>query len=82
MKVLVAQLCPVLCEPMDYNIPGSSVHGILQARKLECVAISFSKVFQIQGSNLGLLHWQAGFLPSEPPGKHHPLLFFLQNNFI
>ena len=31
----VAQSCPTICDPMDYNPPGSSVHGILQARKLE-----------------------------------------------
>ena len=37
MSVLVIQLCPTLCSP-----PGSSVHGILQARILERVAISFS----------------------------------------
>ena len=30
-----AQLCPTLCDPMDYRLPGSSVHGILQARILE-----------------------------------------------
>ena len=41
--VLVAQSCPTLCDPMDYNPPGSSVHGILQARILEWVAISLSK---------------------------------------
>ena len=35
VEVLVAQLCPTLCNPMDYNPPGSSVHGILQARILE-----------------------------------------------
>ena len=29
VKVLVAQSCPTLCNPMDYNLPGSSVHGIL-----------------------------------------------------
>ena len=40
---LVAQSCPTLCDPMDCNLPGSSVHGILQARILEWVAISFSK---------------------------------------
>ena len=39
MKVLVAQSCLTLCNPMDYSPPGSSVHGILQARKLEWVAI-------------------------------------------
>ena len=35
--------CLILCKPMDRNPPGPSVHGILQARTLEGVAISFSK---------------------------------------
>ena len=35
VKVLVAQLCLTLCDPMDCSPPGSSVHGILQARILE-----------------------------------------------
>ena len=39
---LVAQLCLTLCNPRDYSPPGSSVHGILQAKMLEWVAISFS----------------------------------------
>ena len=39
----VSQSCPTLCDPMDYSLPGSSVHGILQARILEWVAISFSR---------------------------------------
>ena len=38
----VAQLCPTLCDPMDGSPPGSPVPGILQARTLEWVAISFS----------------------------------------
>ena len=37
------QLCPTLCNPVDCSPPGSSVHGILQARILEWVAISFSR---------------------------------------
>ena len=41
--VLVTQLCPTLCNPMDCSPPGSFVHGILQARTLEWLAISFSK---------------------------------------
>ena len=41
--VLVAQLCLTLYNPMDCSLIGSSVHGILQARILERVAISFSK---------------------------------------
>ena len=39
----VAQSCPTLSDPMDCSLPGSSVHGILQARALELVAISFSR---------------------------------------
>ena len=43
VKVLVAQSCPTRCDPMDYSPPGSSVHGILQARILEWVAFPFSR---------------------------------------
>ena len=39
----VAQLYPTLRDPMDCSLPGSSVHGIFEARVLECGAISFSK---------------------------------------
>ena len=39
--LLATQSCPTLCNPMNYSLPGSSVHGILQAKILECVAISF-----------------------------------------
>ena len=42
-KVLVAQLCPTLWDPMDGCLPGSYVLGILQARIVEWVAISFSR---------------------------------------
>ena len=53
-----------------YNLPGSSVHGIFQARILEWVAISFSRESsQLQGSNPGLPHCRQMLLPSEPPGK-------------
>ena len=37
------QSCPTLCNPMDCSLPGSSVHGILQARILEWVAVSSSR---------------------------------------
>ena len=39
----VAQSCPTLCDPMDCSLPGFSVHGILQARILEWITISFSR---------------------------------------
>ena len=55
-KVLVAQSCPTLCDPMNCSPPGFSVHGILQARiTLERVAIPFSKGSS-QPMNSGLLH--------------------------
>ena len=38
----VTQSCLTLCDPMDYSLPGSSLHGILQARVLEWGAIAFS----------------------------------------
>ena len=40
----VAQSCPTLSDPMDCSLPGSSVHGIFQARVLEWVAIAFSNI--------------------------------------
>ena len=39
----VTPLCLTLCDPMDHSLPGSSVHGIFQARILEWVAVSFSR---------------------------------------
>ena len=39
-KMLIAQSCPTLCDPVEYSLPGSPIHGILQARILEWVAIS------------------------------------------
>ena len=67
------QLCPTLCYPMDCSPPGSSVHGILQARILEWVAMtSFrgsSRTKDRTHISLTLLHWQAGSLPVVLPGK-------------
>ena len=42
--VLVVQSCPIVRDPMDCSLPGSSVHGPFQARILDWVAISFSKL--------------------------------------
>ena len=39
----VTQSCPILCDPMDCSLSGSSVHGIFQARVLEWVATAFSR---------------------------------------
>ena len=65
------QLCLTLYDPMDCSLPGSIVHGILQPRIWEWVAI-LQGIFLTQGLNLcllGLLHWQAGSLPRVPLGK-------------
>ena len=71
--VSVAQSCPTLCNPEDCSPPGSSVHGILQARILEWVAYFLLQgIVPTQGLNLhpiSLLHWQAGSLPLGLPGE-------------
>ena len=56
-----AQSCLTLCNPMDCSPLGSSVHGILRARILEwgCHFL-LKEIFPTQGSNTGILHWQAG----------------------
>ena len=48
VKVLVTQSCPTLCNPIDCSPQGSPVHGILQARILEWVAISFKGSSQLR----------------------------------
>ena len=58
-----------LCSPRDYSPPGSSVHGILQARILEWVAILFSRDLPNPGIKPGSPTLQADSLLSEPPGK-------------
>ena len=72
--MLIAQLCPALCNPVDCSLPSSSVCGIFQARILKWVAIGFSGgIFLTQGLNLHflcLLHWQADSLPLHHLGSH------------
>ena len=61
-----------LGDPMDHGLLGSSVHGILQARILEWIAISsFRESFRPRNQTcifLSLLHWQVDSLPLAPPG--------------
>ena len=64
-SMLVAQSCPILCYPTNCSPPGSSVHGILQARILEWVAMPSSRGSSRPRSPA----LQADSLPSEPPGK-------------
>ena len=58
------QLCLILCDPMDYT-----VHGILQARILEWVAVPFSRDLPNPGIQPRSPTLQADSLPTEPPGK-------------
>ena len=69
VKTEVAQSCPTLCNPVDCSPPGSSVHGILQARILEWVAISFSRGSSDPGVEPGSPTLEAHALTSKPPGK-------------
>ena len=64
---------------MDCSLPGSSVHGVLQARILEWAAISFSRGTSQPRIEPGSPTLQADSLPSEPPGK--PLCFLLISIF-
>ena len=68
--MLAAQSCASFCNPVNCSPPGSSVHGTLQVRILEWVAIPFSKGSCLtQGIEPGSPALQADSLPSEPPGK-------------
>ena len=61
----VAQLCPTLSDPMDCGPPGSSIHGIFQARVLEWGAIAFEETPGVTGK-FGLGIWnEAGQRPTE-----------------
>ena len=60
----VAQSCPTLCDPMDCSPPGSSVHGILQARTLEWVAIPFSRGSSQPRDQTQVSHTAGGFFTS------------------
>ena len=75
VKVLAALSCPTLCNPMNCSPPGSSVHGILQAKILEWVAILFSRgIFLTQGPNPGLLHCRQTFYHLSQQGSWvHPV---------
>ena len=66
------QPCQILCNPIDHSPPGSSVHGILQTRILEWVAMPSSRDLPdpgLESISLCLLHWHVGSLPLAPSGK-------------
>ena len=64
-----AQSCPALCDPVDRRPPGSSVQGILQARILRRVAVSFSRDLLHPGNKPSSPALAGGFFTTEPPGK-------------
>ena len=79
---LVIQLSLTLCNPMDYNPPGSSVYGIQQARRLEWVAIPFPDNLPYPGFKSWSPTLQADSSPSEPPGKPLVVINFCQVNAL
>ena len=71
-KSLVTESCLTLCSPADCSPPGSSIHGILQARILECVAIPVSREASQPKDQTCIScfqHWQAGTLPQSHLGS-------------
>ena len=65
-KSEVAQSCPTLSDPMDCSPPGSSIHGIFQARVLEWGAIAFSKYVPSNLKNISIVF--PTFVPPSPMG--------------
>ena len=72
VKVKAAQLCPTLSDPMNCSLPGSSVHGILQARILEWVAMPFFRGSSHPRSPT--LQVDFFFSLSKPPGKPQTMI--------
>ena len=67
--LLVSQLCLTLCDLMDYSLPGSSVHGIIQERILEWVAISSPGYLPYSGIESRSPALAGRFFTSKSPGK-------------
>ena len=79
---LVTQSCLTLCDPTDCSPPASSVHGILQARILEWVAIPPPGDLPNPGIECKSPTLEVDSLPSEPPGKSYVLYTHTQINTI
>ena len=70
----VAQSCPTLSNPMDYSLPGFSVHGIFQARILEWGAIVFSKIYLSICHQSFIIHcgeWKSWLKAQHSENKDH-----------
>ena len=80
------QLCLTLCDPMVCSLPGSSVHGIFQARMLEWVAMPSSRGSSQSRSQTKVSNGSCiadRFFTTEPPGKPvYLLLLFLKNSLV
>ena len=63
------QSCPTLCNPMDYSLPGFSVHGILQARILEWVAMPSSRGSSQPWDRTQVSYMAGGFFTADPLRK-------------
>ena len=63
------QSCPTLCDPVDCSLPGSSVYGILWARKLEWIAMPSSRGSSRPRDQTHVSCTAGRFLTTEPPGK-------------
>ena len=77
VKVLFAQLCQILWDSMDFSLPGSSVHGTLQARILDWVAMPSSRAAsQLKDwTHVSCISCIAGkFFTAEPPGEAENIL--------
>ena len=68
----VAQSCPTLCDPMDLSPPGSSVHGIFQARVLEWGTVAFSVAAAAAANSLQLCLTLWDPIDGSPPGSPIP----------
>ena len=68
---MLLQSSPILCDPMDYSSPGFSVHGILQTRILEWVAISFPRGSSQPRDQTYISYTAGKFFTTEPPGEAH-----------
>ena len=68
---LLTKMCATLCNPMDYALPGSSVHGM--SRQEYWSGLPFPSPGDLPDPGIGsdpcFLHWQVNSLPTEPPGK-------------
>ena len=76
MKVLLGELCPTLCDPIDCSPPASSVHGISQARILQEEPFPSPGNLPRQAIEPGFPALQADSLPSEPLGKPQQYVFY------